>query len=57
MIYAISVAAALFGTAIGLATMAFLIAPQYGNIPTLWLAALAGGGVRGFMAVAMSLRS
>lgn len=57
MNYAISAAAALFGMAIGLATMAFLSAPQYGSIPALWLAALAIGGVGGFAANAVMLRS
>ncbi len=60
MIYAISATAARLGMAIGLvtmATMAFLFAPQYGSIPALWLAALAMGGVGGFAATAVILRS
>ena len=56
MNYAISAATALFGMAIGLATMAFLSAPQYGDIPALWLAALAIGGFGGFAATAAILR-
>ena len=57
MNYAISAAAALFGMAIGLATMAFLSAPQYGGIPEVWLAGLAIGGVGGFAATALMLRA
>ena len=57
MNYAISAAAALFGIAVGLATMAFISAPQYGGIPALWLAALAIGGVGGFAATAVILIS
>lgn len=53
----ISIAASLFGMSVGLATMAFLSAPPFGNIPDMWLVALAIGRIGGFFLSAGILRA